>query len=350
MSRQLESGCSHAAAPKQTERRMNPLSAIKKYYYSKTTKTSEQQLKEDFLEYPPSPLRKTKPTWEFDVIKTRGIGNIYNQFDTAMALSRASEAEIDPAAYKEFQLKTLHDAISLLKQWKLLHKFSLVLLCSMLFYSLVRASRRRRIKAVFLPLFKAERKITLKIKRGDTDDSLASILSHEHIHLLQQRSAHAPAQHLDNPADIISDKQKDNPFMQYLFQGLEVEARLHEVVVSYYRCKRQLPLTVDGFIELLAGSEKISEFLILPDEYNEECVDINVNKYLDRDPKLTEQLDITILYVKDELRPRFVSEVLPVMYENLIRYYGDDEAADEFSRQIARPNLYDELYGRRQLV
>lgn len=329
---------------------MNPLSVIKQYFFSKTTKTSEQQLKEDFLEYPPVPLRKAAPAWEFDVIKTRGIGGIYNQFDTAKALGRASKAEIDPEAYREFQFKVVHDAISSLKQWRLLHKFSLMLLCSLLFCALVQASRRPRVKGVFLPLFKDERKITLKAKRGDTDNSLASILSHEHIHLLQHRSTHAPGKHLDNPAGIISDKQRDNPFTQYLFQGIEVEARLHEVVVSYYRCNRQLPLTFDGFIELLAGSEKITEFLIYSDGCNGESIDMKVNKYMDRDPKLTEQLDFTILYVKDELRPRFVNEVLPVMYENLIRYYGDDEAANAFGSQIARPNLYDELYGRRQPV
>jgi len=41
---------------------------------------------------------------------------------------------------------------------------------------------------------------------------------------------------------------------------------------------------------------------------------------------------------------RFVCEVLPVMYGNLLRYYGDAHGSACFLTQIPRPNLYDQLY------
>lgn len=41
---------------------------------------------------------------------------------------------------------------------------------------------------------------------------------------------------------------------------------------------------------------------------------------------------------------RFVTEVLPVMYANLIRYYGDNLLSEKVMSQVRRPNLYDELY------
>ena len=46
----------------------------------------------------------------------------------------------------------------------------------------------------------------------------------------------------------------------------------------------------------------------------------------------------------DELLLRFITEVLPVMYGNLLRYYGDDVVSSKFLSQISRPNFYDELY------
>lgn len=43
-----------------------------------------------------------------------------------------------------------------------------------------------------------------------------------------------------------------------------------------------------------------------------------------------------------KLETRFLTEVLPVMYGNLLTYYGLD--ASTYFAEIPRPNFYDELY------
>ena len=47
----------------------------------------------------------------------------------------------------------------------------------------------------------------------------------------------------------------------------------------------------------------------------------------------------------NELAFRYITEVLSVMYGNLLKYYGDDAAGCSYLKDIARPNFYDELYG-----
>ena len=51
-----------------------------------------------------------------------------------------------------------------------------------------------------------------------------------------------------------------------------------------------------------------------------------------------------------ELTCRFITEVLTVMYGNLLRYYGDETASSAFLFDIARPNLYDVLYDKQGSV
>ncbi len=53
---------------------------------------------------------------------------------------------------------------------------------------------------------------------------------------------------------------------------------------------------------------------------------------------------MVLLSMPDGLTLRFITEVMPVMYGNLLKYYGDDVMSSKFLAQIARPNLYDELY------
>ncbi|MNR36493.1 hypothetical protein D3C85_1544150 [compost metagenome] len=58
-----------------------------------------------------------------------------------------------------------------------------------------------------------------------------------------------------------------------------------------------------------------------------------------------EQLAFILLDIKTkELEYRFITEVLSVMYGNLLKYYGDRIASSRYLEGIARPNLYDDLY------
>lgn len=55
--------------------------------------------------------------------------------------------------------------------------------------------------------------------------------------------------------------------------------------------------------------------------------------------------DLLSLLKDSEATKRFICEVLPVMYGNLLSCYGDAPASVRFLEQIPRPNLYDLLYG-----
>ena len=58
---------------------------VRRFYYIEV-KTSEQQLLDDFGEFPPTPLRCESLKGDFKVIRTRGIGTIYQDFVQAKAL------------------------------------------------------------------------------------------------------------------------------------------------------------------------------------------------------------------------------------------------------------------------
>ena len=50
--------------------------------------------------------------------------------------------------------------------------------------------------------------------------------------------------------------------------------------------------------------------------------------------------------IKDEfvVKERFSKEVLPTMYANLLRYYGDKAASDNMLESIPSTDMYDHLY------
>jgi len=58
-----------------------------------------------------------------------------------------------------------------------------------------------------------------------------------------------------------------------------------------------------------------------------------------------QQMEAILLKINSiDMLYRFISEVLAVMYGNLLKYYGDSISSEAFLHLIERPNLYDELY------
>ena len=88
-----------------------------------------------------------------------------------------------------------------------------------------------------------------------------AVLSHEHIHLLQHKFGLSTTRYLRNPDDLIAEEYNGDSSVLYMFEDIEVEARLHEIVLSYYRKAHALPLTVDAFLQALAGCEHMSELV-----------------------------------------------------------------------------------------
>lgn len=145
---------------------------------------------------------------------------------------------------------------------------------------------------------------------------------------------------------FLSKQGLAQPFLLYLLQKKEVEARLHESVLSFYLSHRRLPMTVSSFLGMLAASQQFGEYVSLILARSGTSFDRRVKMYPERDDMYAEQLESIFVFIETpELASKFITEVMPVMYGNLLRYYGDEVASQNFLSEIERPNFYDELYG-----
>ena len=211
-----------------------------------------------------------------------------------------------------------------------------------------------------------------------------AIISHEHIHLLQ-------AQHPQIGGETINTKVLNPEFAlddeaSYFLNRHEVEARLHEMLIAYDRVFSNLPVDIVNvwhFLAQLPPTQFVFHGLWLQNEkelnqaYEEnnknEIIKIEMNielmhKVLGihpetleldligqsksitqidnfREPKILEQFEATVYTFLDEkYYNRFTLEVLPIMYCNLLLYYGYEDLSQYISQLIPRPNLYDFMY------
>lgn len=126
----------------------------------------------------------------------------------------------------------------------------------------------------------------------------------------------------------------------------EVEARLHEFILSFYRVNFYIPSTVRGFLGLIAASSQFDWPVYDSFKLHKIDYESTINSFTVRDSILTDELLTIFQWIKtDELRLRFLTEVLTVMYGNLLRYYGSIALSQSIIAEIPRPNYYDELYG-----
>lgn len=326
-------------------------------FHSVEKKTSEKQLLDDFGEFPPVPLRCERLTGKFKVVRTYGIGEIYQ--DLVLIKTLLDSVDSDPQSVStdlsnflstEF-VSDFRRSLDYLSRGSAFAKRVLISMAlgHRFFRMTARAIRfgpeRPNALGCFIPMLRCESQILIKAGRHrDRQKSDASTVSHEHIHLLQHRNSEDHSRHAKTPQDLLSEEGLSHPLLLYFLEKKEVEARLHELVLSFYRTHRRLPLTASGFLGLLASSRQLGElvtFVLKPigvkvDEFGE---------YFERDVMFAEQLLDILLHIKTpHLRCRFITEVLAVMYGNLLKYYGDDMASRSYIENIGRPNLYDVLY------
>jgi len=178
--------------------------------------------------------------------------------------------------------------------------------------------------------------------------SFESIVSHEHIHLLQNyyfpegRKFSFGSEKVNFLKSLLEEPENDFASVLYLFNANEMEARLHEVVLSYYRKYGELPSDEIGFLKLLFGSRggdlDPSIFRALENrpypkqmEYDTRC----------------EKMEDELFYAIFELtKPyHYLCEVLPVMYGNLLIVYGDTNRAKKYFETVSSFELYNQLYG-----
>lgn len=329
---------------------MKLLAPLFRRFYSVQNRSSRAQLELDFGHFPPTPLKCEDLKSSWNLMRVAGVGQAYQDlrlFRAAMKVfGRDDNAAIDweISANKEFHF--LRRIIEDLGKFPRLMPAILWLLPILLsvrpYFSKKPAVRSQDgVGGYFNALLPNE--IVVRESRGRLGDD--GVVSHEHIHLLQHRDGEVHSRGLQSPATLLSDKALTIPQLQYFFEKREVEARLHECVLSCYRAWGHLPLTVNDFLSLLASSERLG-WLVL--DVLSEAPSLNVlpqKPYVEREPEFAKQLEIILLSMRTpELERRFVSEVLPVMYANLLRYYGDRAASEHFLSQMDRPNLYDVLY------
>ena len=103
-------------------------------------------------------------------------------------------------------------------------------------------------------------------------------------------------------------------------------------------------MTVPAFLGLLASSQQFGWLVTDALEFMDVSFPRELGTYRERDVMFTEQLELVLMYTKmPELKCRFITGVLPVMYGNLFKYCGAD--AGNYLKEIESPNFYDNLYG-----
>ena len=220
--------------------------------------------------------------------------------------------------------------------------FLLIVKC----FDAIRHSRKKRnVLGLFMPYFKDELQIIVK-SQGHLNKGEAAIISHEHIHLLQYRNPESHSRRVKSPQTLLTAEGLADRFTLYILEKMEVEARLHESVLSFYRAHHYLPTTVSEFLGLLASSKTIGLHVTSILENGDVTFQRDQGTYSDREGRPVEHLGWILMDIKTpELQRRFITEVMPVMYGNMLKYYGDDAASRQFLSNIDRPNFYDDLYG-----
>jgi hypothetical protein len=200
---------------------------------------------------------------------------------------------------------------------------------------------------LFVPYFKDELQIVVK-SQGHLNKEDAPIISHEHIHLLQYRNPESHSRRVKSPQALLTEEGLADQFTLYILEKMEVEARLHESVLSFYRAHHYLPMTVSGFLGLLAASESIGPQIVSILESEDVTFQRVQGTFPERAKRPVEHLGWILMDIKTPaIQRRFITEVMPVMYGNMLKYYGDDVASCKFLASIDRPNFYDELYAVR---
>lgn len=323
------------------------------YFYKRFERTSVRQLHEDFGEFPPTPLQCSLPAISFVVVRVRGPGTWVNYWRRSAELLQAYEAAPETVAPELLELLSdfrRADAQTnpASGQARIAHRYLLprpFVLAALIFGFWRFETHRKRMLGHVLPITKHDRQLTLYGRSSGRDGLEDEVLTHEHIHFLQHQNAERQNKEMRDPHQILGKKWSQDRFIIYLLERLEVEARLHELVLSYYRARHTLPQTVEGFLGMLADWDEIGEYLVKVTASAGLKMQGIGSTFTPRSVVHGAQLGDLLSFLKDpDVTKRFVSEVLPVMYANLLRYYGDAHASVHFLAQIPRPNLYDRLY------
>lgn len=350
-----------------------------------TIRNTKDQFKSDFEEFPPKPLElRNFRDSEFSV---RPIGRfrkawmeIYAGFRAALGLHEFKYPAYYEYLRNEFGTSSIQEEFQKgVKAYEKLNLFSRAFTILILLALLP-------LVIVFV-VFKFSSIVIRKLRQSSEFDSVGGffhtapefrdsvyinssfpeinglseeqVITHEHIHLLQ-----GYYNYVDNDFStsvkrtrsielVMQEKFTKYVSLLYLLERNEVEARLHEVVLSYYRWCGALPLSLSEFVCLLALNEDFG-FLIDEEARRYHMAETSCaffdSQYATRSPHFGKDFQYLLLSMHDASTvTKYCVEVLAPMYVNLLRYYGDEVAAITFGKQIQRPCLYDRIYLNRIL-
>lgn len=338
---------------------MNLVKWLVRPVYAVEKRSSEEQLRVDFGDFPPVPLRCESFSGEFDVVRVRGVGEVLSQLIILNTMLRGIASEEDRLSVDLIdvlgaeQIQSLQRGLEYLGRYGgLLKSAAIALMLGVMGVRLsgrmIRGTHRdSSMLARFVPIRKDESNIFVnvaRLKRVGANE--APTISHEHIHLLQYRDLERHSRDAKSPETLLSPGGSAKPYLRYLLQKMEVEARLHETVLAYYRYSHRLPLTVPKFLGVLAGNPEFGELVSLTLQNSGASFDREIEPYVERAGACTGDLHAILVYIAtEELTCKFITEVLTIMYGNMLRYYGDELTSQSYLKNIERPNFYDELYG-----
>lgn len=351
-------------------------------WFSRTVSTdSRQQLCKDFGEYPPKPLNTNETIFQFKIVYLNqfsvliyNIKRDYNLYFSQNNLIKNKDAikkreEIKNSikiAYSEFKL-SFDNLSKLIKICTL--TLCIILSPLLIIYSLIKitgilykitigsisSAGHENAVAFYMNGIGLDNEINVKIKKiikYNIDINYA--ISHEHLHLSQGKLGHQFISSLTEPFYLVKVlnilEKNDNKFLNYLLMQHECEARLHEMVLSFYRQNGFLPTSYNEFIGLLISWSEYTTELKIYFRKSDENSDYypNYNDFLIRDERTSREISYILNSIKDdaEIIIRFSQEILPVMYSNLLLYYGDELASKKMLESIPDTTLFYQVYGR----
>lgn len=340
---------------------------IEKIYFEVDSDT-RSQLTKDFGHFPPAGLVVDESNYgRFSVAYANRLGFLYYyvaRLPAIIAISKRSMSDqMDSLLEKYEEVKSIFRSLNVLKKIVVTVVMSVVIVpvfaylvcygCVSVIRSIV-GMNEPGIGGCFIPTPSGEPKFAVRREAFlAAGDKLEGVVAHEHVHLLQYvhflRSADLRLVSVEDPRihGLVKAKYASNSFVLYLFRKEEVEARLHELVLSFYRVNGCFPGSLEGLVGLVAlnAHENAGLMQILDLEPDYFFDRFSYRSYSTRYEPMGRQMSTIFMCIDDlEDQVRFLLEVLSVMYANLLEYYGDVGASNRFRSLINSPGLYDRLY------
>lgn len=290
---------------------------------------SNKILENDFKDFPPKPLKSPIPKPISVKIKKY---NKYIQFKKFIKIinvtfnSKINKSEIEflqDTLNNDYDIHLLRSDIDKIPDSKLAFILLKVLSPLLALGLCIRARNRNRLTLGLVDCF---HKNTIFYTKKPYEE----IISHENIHILQHRNFYDIYNLLNfNPNKIIDEHHDDSgtytskmkQHLKYLCGQCELEARLHELVVSVYRRDGILPQGTQGFVKIIKA--------ILNQER------VTRNSHVDDD-----LFQISTFFSDIDRLDFFFYVLIPLLYSNLLLYYGDFISSYKIKRNIINRSAY----------